>query len=260
MDSRRTVRRYRDILVVLVQKEFKVRYKNTFLGYAWSLMQPLLFALVFYFVFSVIARWEVENVHFSLFLITGLFPWQWVSNSVSASNWFFLGNSSLIRKVVFPRRFLVHAGVISDMIHFVISIPVIVAFMLWFGRIPSVHWLWQVPLLVAVQFLIVQGLALAVATLNLFFRDLERITGIMLMLVMYLSFIIIPPKMLIEKGYGWLLYANPMASLTQCWRGVFLDGVMHWDMLGVVFTFAIMVQLIGRRLYRKMEWRFAEIV
>ncbi|HUW58109.1 MAG TPA: ABC transporter permease, partial [Planctomycetota bacterium] len=195
-----------------------------------------------------------------LFLITALFPWQWFANSVNAANFFFLANSSLIKKVRFPREFLVFAGVLNDLVHFVISIPVIVVFLLWFGYRPSVHWVWQVPVLVAVQFFITQGLALIVATSNLFFRDLERLTGIFMLLWFYLTPVIYPRGLLVEKGCTWMLYANPMASLIVCWREVFLNGTLPPLMLGAAAGFGLVTFLVGRALYRSLEWRFAEIV
>jgi len=260
---------YRDLTVVLLSKEFKTRYKSTFLGYAWSLLNPLMFAAVFFLIFSIIVRIKTD-VPYPLFLITGLFPWQWFTNSVNASNLFFLGNSTLIKKVRFPREFLVFSGVLSDMIHFVISIPVIVLFMLYYHYFPaegfaatdfpSLHWLWQVPLLVAVQFLITQGLALFVATVNLFFRDLERLTTLLTLLWFYLTPVIYPPELAAEKGYGWMLYANPMASLIVCWRSAFLEGTLRGDLLAVAAGFAVVIFLAGYQLYRSLEWRFAEIV
>jgi lipopolysaccharide transport system permease protein len=251
---------YRDLVLVLLGKDFKVRYKSTVLGYAWSVLHPLLFAAVFFVVFSKLLRVKTDPYPYALFLIAGLFPWQWFSNSVNASNYFFLGNSSLIKKVRFPREFLVLSGVLGDCIHFVISIPVIVVFMVAYGYYPSLSWLWQLPLLVAVQFLITQGLALMVATMNLYFRDLERLTGLVVMLWFYLTPVIYPTKFLVEQGYGWALYANPLASLVVCWQRVFLDGVLPTDLLAVASLFGVVVFLAGHRLYRRLEWRFAEIV
>ncbi len=260
---------YKDLVLVLLSKEFKVRYKSTLLGYAWSLLHPLLFAAVFFLIFKLLMRVKTD-VPYTLFLITALFPWQWFVNSVNAANFFFLGNSTLIKKVRFPRDFLVLAGVLSHLLHFVISIPVIVLFMLYYhyyppagydpSGLPSVHWLWQIPLLVGVQFLITQGLALIVATLNLFFRDLERLTGILTLLWFYLTPVIYPRTLLVEAGHEWALFANPMASLIACWRDVLLHGTIRADMVAAAAGFALVSFVAGYALYRAKEWRFAEIV
>lgn len=248
---------YRDLIRVLVSKELKLRYKNTILGYAWSVLHPLAFALVYFFVFKIVMRIQMEN--YALFIITGLFPWQWFNNSVNASNFFFLGNSSLIKKVKFPRSFLVLTGVLNDLIHFVATIPVIVIFMLMYRKYPSGQWFYQLPLLVLVQFGFTYGVSLFVATCNLFFRDLERITNIFTMLWFFLTPIIFPIEMIPER-YRWFLIFNPMASLIASWRKVFLEGTLPWDLLTAASCFTVLAFIFGSRVYKKLEWRFAEIV
>jgi len=217
----KTIQYYHDLIHVLVVKEFRIRYKSTFLGYIWSILQPLAFALVFYAVFKVVLRIPMRN--FGLYLIAGLFPWQWFSNSVLASNQFFVGNSTLIKKVRFPRSFLVVAGVLNDLIHFVISVPVILVFMFWHHRYPTLSWVWLLPLLVAIQFLFTYGLSLLVATCNLFFRDLERLMTIFTLLWFYLTPIFYPIDMVPARFRDAYLYGNPMASLVACWRSIFLS-------------------------------------
>ena len=153
---------YRDLVWVLVAKELKLRYRNTVLGYAWSVLNPLAFAMVFFVVFKIFMRIPVPN--YTLYLITGLFPWQWFANSVTASNYFFLDNSSLIKKVKFPRYFLVVAGVLNDLIHFAFSIAVIVVFMIFYHKVPALNWIVLLPFLVLVQFLLTMGIALFVSS------------------------------------------------------------------------------------------------
>ena len=262
---------YRDLVLVLLSKDFKVRYKSTALGYAWSVLNPLLFAGVFYLVFGVIlgvdfrsqltgVKVDRPQVLYPLFLVVGLFPWQWFQNSVTAANQFFLGNSTLIKKVRFPREFLALSGVLCDGMHFVLSVPVIGIFMLWAGASMSAHWLWQIPLLIVLHFALTQGVALIVATTNLFFRDLERLTTVALMLWFYLTPVIYPTQFLSERGLGWLLCVNPMAPLIVSWQKVFLEGVLPMDLLAASAGYAAAAWLVGHMLYRRFEWRFAEIV
>jgi lipopolysaccharide transport system permease protein len=251
------LRYYRDLLFVLVAKDLKVRYKSTFLGYAWSPLHPLAFAVVFFFVFRIIIQFEVEN--FALFLIAGLFPWHCLSNSLVASNAFFLGNGPPIKKVRFPRALLVLAGVLNDAVHSAISIPVILLFMLCCRVYPSPCWLWGVPLLFAVQLLLTYGLSLLLASLNLFFRDLERLTVILVLLLFYLTPVICPEGMVPEQ-FRWMLYANPMAPVTVAWRGLFLEGSLRLGFCAVALVTALLVLVVGHLVCRKLEWRFAEVV
>jgi lipopolysaccharide transport system permease protein len=252
-----TYQYYKDLLFVLLAKELKVRYKNTFLGYAWSLLHPLAFALVFFVLFKLVMRIEVRD--YTLFLICGLFPWQWFQNSVNASTFFFLGNSSLIKRVKFPKELLVMTGVMNDLLHFILSIPVIVAFMLYYHKTPSIFWLWQIPLLLIVQFLFTYAIALLVSTLNLFFRDLERLTMILTMLWFYLTPVLFPVEM-IPEGFKWVIYLNPMGALIVAWRTVFLDGALPLEFLMAPVVPTILIYLLGHRVYKSLEWRFAELV
>src|SRR4030043_1394579 len=112
---------YKDLVLALTQKELKVKYRRSFLGYLWSVANPLALALVFFIAFKVVMRIQIEN--YTLFLISGLFPWQWFSNSVSSSAMAFVSNASLIKKVNFRSESLVVATVLNDMLHFILSVP-----------------------------------------------------------------------------------------------------------------------------------------
>jgi len=120
---KQSVRYLLDLIIVLTQKELKVRYKNNVLGYLWSVANPLAFAFVFYIAFKTIMKIQMEN--FALFLIAGLFPWQWFANSISSTPTIFLSNASIIKKVNFPKNIIPLTIVLQDMIHFILSIPVI---------------------------------------------------------------------------------------------------------------------------------------
>lgn len=163
----RRLQYYIDLLLVLTQKDLKVRYKSSILGYLWSVGHPLAFALVFFVAFKVVVKIPIED--YALFLITGLFPWQWFANSVNASPMILLGNASIIKKVNFPRYFIILTQVIQDMIHFLLAIPVIIIFLFLYHKTPHISWLYGIPLLLTAQFFIIYGICLIIASTNLFF-------------------------------------------------------------------------------------------
>jgi len=252
---------YRDLIWVLVSKELKLRYHSTAFGYLWSLLNPLAFATVYFVVFKVVMRFDMPD--YALFLIAGLFPWQWFANSTTSSNYFFLDNRSLIKKIRFPRQFLVVAGVLNDMVHFVISIPVIVAFMLYFRVYPSPMWIVLLPLMVLVQFLFTTGVALTLASCNLFFRDLERMTLIFVTLGFFITPVLFPVSKIPERfqwAAPWVAYANPMAPIIICWREMFLHGTAPPSALAAACGWAAVSFAVGWRIYQSLQWRFAEIV
>ncbi len=247
----------RDLVVVLTHKEIKLRYKNSWLGYLWSIVNPLAFALVYFISFKAFMRIDIPN--YTLFLLAGLFPWQWLSNSISVAPMIFLGNASLLKKVRFPRVVLVAATVLNDGIHFVISIPVITGIMFAYGLSPSWSWLIGIPILVTAQFLLTYGVAMAIASLNLFFRDLERLTGILLMFLLFLTPIFYSESM-VPANYRVILYINPIAPLILGWRELFLSGHLNWSDAATACVYGVVALTIGLLVYFRLSWKFAEVV
>jgi lipopolysaccharide transport system permease protein len=247
---------YRDLIFVLTQKEIKVRYKNTVLGYFWSITNPLLFAFVFYIAFKIILRVQMED--YALFLIAGLFPWQWFANSINASPVVLLGNASLIKKINFPRNILPFAMVLQDMIHFILSIPVIVLFMVIYGKSPALSWFYGIPLLLGIQFLMTYGLCLIVASANLFFRDIARFTDIFMTLMFYFTPIIYPETM-IPIEYHWV-YFSPASALMISWRNLFLSGSLDPTSLAISFGYSLLSLTAGYMLFTRLSRRFAEVL
>jgi len=248
---------YIDLIIVLTQKELKVKYKSSFFGYLWSIAHPLAFAFVFLVAFKVVMRIEVED--YALFLIAGLFPWQWFSNSVNASPLVFLGNASIIKKINFPRNLMPFTQVFQDMIHFILAIPVIVLFLLIYHKSPSLSWLYGIPLLLIIHFLMTYGISLIVSSINLFFRDLERLTTIFTTLLFYFTPVIYPEKMIPEK-YKILINLNPLSSLMISWRNLFLIGTLDSTHIAICFGYALSAFIVGYLIYKKLSWRFAEVL
>jgi lipopolysaccharide transport system permease protein len=248
---------YRDLVIALTQKELKVKYKRSFLGYLWSIANPLTLALVFFVAFKVVMKIQIEN--YTLFLISGLFPWQWFSNSVNTSVMVFVGNASLIKKVNFRTEVLVIATVLNDMLHFILSIPVIVIFMFVYGIKPSLLWLIGIPLMLVIQFIITFGLSIAISTINLFFRDIERIVFIFITLMFYLTPIIYSEDMVPDK-YKSLILLNPLSLLIISWRNLFIKGTMDFKDIALIFIYSLIIAAIGYIIFRKLRWRFAEVL
>ncbi|MFH0824229.1 MAG: ABC transporter permease [Pseudomonadota bacterium] len=246
-----------DLTLVLARKEMKIRYKSSVLGYLWSVLNPLLCAMVFYIAFRVVMRVQMENYH--VFLICGLFPWQWFSNSLNAAPMMFLGNASIVKKTNFPKAVIVLAIVVQDMIHFLLSLPVIVVFLLSIGKFPDPSWIYGVPALMTVQLVFTFGASLFVASVNLFFRDLERLTNTAIMLLFYFTPILFPADM-VPAHYRSLLLLNPLAALFTGWRTLLLEGTFKVDQFLAAGLCAALVLVMGYAAYWKLRWRFAEVL
>lgn len=248
---------YKDLILVLTQKELKVRYKSSFLGYLWSILNPLFYTLIYFLAFKIVMRISIED--YTLFLICGLFPWQWLANSVSMAPMLFLSNASLIKKTNFPRETVILADVFQNMIHFIIAIPVIIVVLFIYDKIPSWSWFYGIPVLLLIQFLITYALTLAISSLNLFFRDLERITALFITLAFFTTPIFYSETMIPEE-YHWLLYINPLSGLMVSWRNLFMTGGFEIRFVLRSLIAGVVVFLIGYFIYRKLRWRFAEVL
>lgn len=248
---------YKDLVIVLTQKELKVKYKRSFLGYLWSIANPLALALVFFIAFKIFMKIPIEN--YTLFLIAGLFPWQWFLNSVNSSATVFIGNATLIKKMHFRHEVLVVATILNDMLHFLLSIPVIILFLFIYGMQPSIMWLVGIPALLIVQFIITMGFSLAVSALNLFFRDIERIVFILTSLMFYMTPIIYSEEM-VPAEYRTLILSNPLSILFISWRNLLMHGTLVVKDTVLALVYALIVFAIGYLVYRKLKWRFAEVL
>lgn len=246
-----------DILLELTKKELKVRYKNTYLGYLWSLLNPLALAAVLFFAFRLVMRIPIED--YAVFVVLGLFPWQWFANSVNASTGILLSNASLIKKTAFPRELLVYSVVLNDLFHFLCSLPVVVVLLALHGKGPTPGWLLWLPVLVLCQAVLVAGASLFVAATNLFFRDLERLVGVGINLLFYLTPIVYS-ETLIPPAYQPYVLASPLAPLVVAYRRAFLDGTVGWQLVLGAAGYALGAFAMGYGTFRWLRWRFAEVL
>ncbi len=252
-----SLRYYRDLVIALTQKELKVRYKRSFFGYLWSIANPLALALVFFVAFKIFMKISIEN--YTLFLIAGLFPWQWFSNSVNTSAMVFVANSSLIKKVNVRREVLVIAAVLNDTLHFVLSIPIIVVFIFFYDLRPSWTWIIGIPLLLIIQFIMTLGFSIAISAINLFFRDIERIVFIFTTLMFYVTPIIYSEEM-VPSEYKTLIVLNPLSLLMVGWRNLFMYGTLDFKDTALAFIYSFIVAAIGYYIFKRLKWRFAEVL
>lgn len=250
---------YFDLIFILTQKEIKIRYKNSWLGYFWSVANPLAFGLTFFFIFKVVMRFPIPN--YALFLIAALFPWQSFANSVSTSTVIFVSNASLIKKVCFPRYFLILSTMLNDTFHFLMSIPVIILFLCYYHMLsPKILlWILFIPLNLLAQWLITFGIAIFLGSINLFFRDLERLVAIVLTLCFYFTPIIYNIESMPEK-FRVCLYVNPLALTIQNWRNIWMDYTLDWGLWGLAMCMGLIITVGGSWVYTKLNGKFSEVI
>lgn len=244
-----------DLIQVLVLKDLKIRYKSSVLGYLWSLLNPLSLALIFYFVFKIVVKFPVEN--YVVYLVTGLFPWQWIANSLSVSTSVLLANAGLIKKVQCPREVFPLSVVLQDGVHFILSLPVIFLLLKFyalpflFSRLPLVF------LLIFLQLLFLYGLTLIISSINLFFRDLERLVAIFLTIMFYFTPIIYTVDY-IPNNIRPYLYFNPFFPFIELWHMVFLKDTINFTLLYLGVFYTGLFLLVGWLVFKKLSPKFAE--
>lgn len=248
---------YIDLILTLTKKELKLRYRNSFFGYLWSIAHPLAFAFVFYLAFKLVLKIAVEN--YTVFLIVGLFPWQWFSNSVNSSSGILLGNSSLIKKINIPTFILPMTALLNDTLHFILSIPVIILFLVISKIQIHLFTFLAIPLILLPQFVITYGICLIISSINIFFRDLERIVNILTTLLFYFTPVFYPENM-IPESYRFLLNLNPVACLIINWRNLFINDNLDIHFLFLAYIYAIFSLTVGFIIFKKLSIRFAEVL
>lgn len=248
---------YKDLISVLLHKELEVRYKGSVLGYLWSIMNPLAQAAVFYLVFSVYMRFAVD--HYLVALLAALFAWQWFTNSVLQGPHTFLANPTLVKKVSSPRYIIPLVTVLQDMVHFLISLPVFLVFKIADGLSPAVNWVWGIPCLTLITFVTIYGICLFLGTLNLFLRDIGNLVGIVVN-ILFFSCPIMYVLDVVPKEYLIYFKINPIAPLFISWRTLLLNNTFGDEFLLLSIGYAAIFLLLGILVYRKLEYKFAEVM
>lgn len=248
---------YSELIRNLVISDLKVKYQSSFLGFAWSMLNPLLMMLVLYAVFQNIFKFEQE--HFALYLLIGIIAWRFLSIGTVTAMGSIVGKPSLVTKIYIPREILTFSITMSAFISSILEFTVLIPLMLILGAPISITIL-LFPVVHALYFIIVYGLSLVLSALYVYFRDLNQIWDILLQIGFYVSPIIYPLTMVPEK---YLLYytLNPITRLIMMYRDILLFGNFPTvlDFL-IVGGFGVVFLAFGSAVFKRLSLRFAEEV
>ena len=242
----RTLYRFRWLLYELVVRDLVARYRGSVFGFFWTLLNPLLFMAVYTLVFSVILRIGME--HFAVYLIAGLMPFQWFSNSIVLGTSSITDGGMYVGKTVFAPEILIAVPVLSNFVNFLFSLPLLLAVAL-LSHV-SIGWpLFLLPLVLAIQVMFTLGLLLSLATFNVFFRDLQQLVGVLTMLVLYLTPIVYPLSM-VPQSFKTLILANPLTSLITSYQDIFYyNRFPDWRSLLYALACSAITFVIGRAVF-----------
>ena len=253
------VTKYHELLSELTKREVKQRYKQSVLGYAWVMLNPFFQMLVMAFVFNFLLRVQDLGIPYAIFLYAGLLPWTLFANSLGSSVNALVGNAGLLTKIYFPREIFILSTLLAKIIDFFLASTVFIFMMVWYHIPITLNVLWFVPIFL-IQMLFTYGLSLFVAAFNLFYRDIQYILGLLVMVWMYLTPVIYPTEMFPEK-YRFIFQLNPMAVFVNAYRQVILGGGMpNFVSLGIGLLVSIVLTVIGYIVFKKLEGQFADVV
>lgn len=247
---------YRDLVRNLVARDLKVRYRDSFLGFGWSMLNPLLMTGVFYLVFHEFLRNPTPM--FPVFLLCGILPWNWCSAAVMGGIGSIVGNGHLIKKVYFPRELLPVSTVLSNMVHFLLALPILFLMMLIFGA-PFTPWMALLPVLMVIQLTFLVGVALFLSCLNVFLRDTQSIMEVLISLWFFLTPVFYRVADVASEWATWLYLLNPMASLVTAYRAILYDGrAPDLSLLAITALTAFGVLVAGYLFFARNSPVFAE--
>ena len=247
---------YREMVASLVKRDLKSRYKGSVLGFLWMFLNPLLQLAVYTVVFSTIMRMGIDK--FYLFLFVALVPWLFFSTCLSAGTTVIFSQQDMVKKIYFPREVLPIAFTISQFVNMLLSFLVIFAVLIISGIRLNPQALFFLPLVMLVEFVMALGVTYLVSALNVYFRDLEHILGILSMAWMYLTPILYPMDM-VPQQYARLFTLNPMTSVTIAYRDILYYGqVPHMNTLFHALVMGVLVLAIGQVVFGRLQRHFGD--
>ena len=245
----------RDLVRELVARDMKLRYKRSVLGIVWSLLNPLLQLLVFYFVFGLLLTLNIP--HYPSFLFTGVLVWSWFQASLLFATGAIVDNRELIRRPGFPMAILPMVTVTSHLVHFLIAIPILlICVILDVGHVTSA--VIALPLVIALQFVLTLSLAYLVATFHVTFRDTQYLLGVLLQLLFFLSPVFYDLTAIPER-YRSLLVLNPLVYLIDAYRAILIHGELpSMAALAVLGVSAMGLLAVSYTVFRRASYHFVE--
>ena len=249
---------YRELLYFLMWRDVKVRYKQTALGIAWAIIQPLVTMLIFTMFFGRLAGVPSDNVPYPLFAYAGLLPWTFFANAVTNSGNSVVGSAHLITKIYFPRMIIPAAAIGAGLVDFGISFLILVPLMIYYGA--SITWsVLMLPLLVFLTALLAMGVGMWLSALNVKYRDVRFALPFLIQLWMFVSPIIYPASFVPVK-VRWLLSLNPITGIIEGYRSSLFGLPFKWTSLVTSAAITLILLIYSSYVFRRMEKSFADIV
>lgn len=256
----REVWRYRELMLFMVWRDVKVKYKQTVLGFLWALIEPLCTLLIFTVIFGKLGGLgnSTGGIPYPIFVCAGLLPWNFFSKAVTGASNSLVASAGVITKVYFPRLIVPMAAVGAQALDFLVSFAIIVALMFHYNYPPSLVVFALVPLtlLLGVTSL---GVGAFLSVMTAAYRDFRPLNAFMIRLWMFVTPVIYPTKA-VPENWQWVLALNPMTGVVDGFRSALLNQPFDWPNLGISTASATVMLFVGLVCFRRIEGQFADIV
>ena len=258
----RELREYRDLFYFLIDRDIKVLYKQTVLGFGWAILRPLLSMVIFTIIFGGLAQVDSDGVPYAVFSYAALVPWLYFSTALTSAALSLVNNTDMLTKVYFPRLTFPMTPVFSKLVDFVISFVIVFLLIAWF-RIPLTPKLLYLPFLIALMMLTTAGIGLWFAAMSIQYRDVKHAMPFVTQILMYAAPVVWSASLIEERfgEIGRILFGlYPMVGVIEGFRVALLDtGPMPWDMIAVGSVSALVIFVTGLFYFRRMEVYFADV-
>jgi lipopolysaccharide transport system permease protein len=250
--------RFRELFYILSWRDIKVRYKQTVIGAAWSIVRPLLTTIIFYFVFSRVANLKnTSNAPYMLMVYAGMLPWQFFSSALAEASNSLIGNSNLISKVYFPRMIVPASSIITSLVDFAISFALMLVMFIIYQFVPPIQIL-LLPVFVVMVFLAAFGVGLYVTALNVKYRDFRYIIPFIVQFGLYITPVGFASSIIKEEKWRLLYSLNPMVGVIDGFRWALLGDPIYWPGFLLSWVMILLTVWLGVWYFRKTEKSFAD--
>jgi ABC-type polysaccharide/polyol phosphate export permease len=256
LDMLRELVQYRELLLSLTRRDLLLRYKQTLMGFGWSILMPVTYMIIFSLIFTRVARLET-GVPYPIYAYAGLLPWNFFASSLRFAVGSLTTNSTLVTKVYFPREILPFSVILVSLVDFAVGALVLAGLMVYYGV--GVHWtLLLIPFVVLVQIVFTAAVTLLLAMGNLFYRDVKYLIEILITLWMFATSVVYPVER-IGGRLGPVLALNPMTPIIEAYRALALHGTLPDPapfLAAAAFSVALLA--VSWLAFHRAEFRFAE--
>lgn len=249
---------FRELFVTLAWRDVLVRYKQTVLGIAWVVFQPLVTTGIFSIFFGKIAKIPSDGMPYPLFIIVGIAYWNFFAGGVVAASNSLINNSNIITKVYFPRLIVPLSSIVTSAVDFGVTVAVIVLALIYFHQLPSFQFVVIFPMLIIILLFLMSGLGLLFAALNVRFRDVRFILPFFVQIGLYLTPIIYPLSVIYDFR-KFLLILNPLTAVVEISRSLIMNRRVDWNLFEIATVISIGIFFIGLWAFRQAENLFVDI-